>query len=619
MIDFRLTNVVLEDAPRSDDYPELYVRRSPAVTRKGTAVAVSGAGAVRLDFATYLNAFSNVKWRRYTVVDNVWLHLRARGSFTLEPCRIDKTGQDPKRTILDRIDFDEAEMSDIEYEFSADDATMLSFSLVCDGTVSIEEAWYYTKVDEARVRPVELAIATTTFKKEDYITRNLGLMRTGLLECEEPVAEHLTVHVMDNGSTLDVEALSSERIRIHPQGNVGGSGGFARGMIEAMEQEPRATHVLLMDDDVELLPEAVKRTYNLLSLVNDEYAEGIVSGAMMAIEKQNMFHEDTGFVQEWGAFAALKSETEVDSLAKVVKVECVEPHAHNRYAGWWYCCIPVAVIERQGLPLPLFIRADDVEYGLRSGGPFMTMNGICIWHMVFADKYRAFFERYQFNRNVLVAQATTGAAADVDFLDFVKANIQLDFKHFNYEGAELALDALDDFMKGPEWLMAQDPAELLAKYGPKNDKPLPIDEIDDEAVRKANFNPDVLYKTMRNSPLINSMRTLPTKVFDYGTQNGQKNIPQTLIKGGLAVICYDGWAYNATTIRGADAVLTVSRDGSEGVLRKKDVARFRELDKRYKETLKRFDAQRTRLYAEYAAAREKMTSIPFWKGYLGME
>lgn len=619
MIDFRLANVVLEDAPRSDDYPELYVRRSPAVTRKGTAVTVSGAGAVRLDFATYLNAFSNVKWRRYTVVDNVWLHLRARGSFTLEPCRIDKTGQDPKRTILDRIEFDEAEMSDIEYEFSADDATMLSFSLVCDGTVSIEEAWYYTKVDETLVHPVELAIATTTFKKEDYITRNLELMREGLLGCEEPVAEHLTVHVMDNGSTLDVEALSSERIRIHPQGNVGGSGGFTRGMIEAMEQEPRATHVLLMDDDVELLPEAVKRTYNLLSLVNDEYAEGIVSGAMMAIEKQDMFHEDTGFVQEWGAFAALKSETEVDSLAKVVKVECVEPHAHNRYAGWWYCCIPVTVIERQGLPLPLFIRADDVEYGLRSGGPFMTMNGICIWHMVFADKYRAFFERYQFNRNVLVAQATTGAAADVDFLDFVKANIQLDFKHFNYEGVELALDALNDFMKGPEWLMAQDPAELLAKHGAKNDKPLPIDQIDDEAVRKANFNPDVLYKTMRNSPLINSLRTIPTRAFDYGTQNGQKHIPQALVKGGLAIICYDGWAYNASSIRGADAVLTVSRDGSEGVLRKKDVARFRELDKRYKETLKRFDAQRTRLYAEYAAAREKMTSIPFWKGYLGME
>ena len=619
MIDFRLANVVLEDAPRSDDYPELYVRRSPAVTRKGSAVNVSGAGAVRLDFATYLNAFSNVKWRRYTVVDNVWLHLRARGSFTLEPCRIDKTGQDPKRTILDRIEFDEAEMSDIEYEFSADDATMLSFSLVCDGTVSIEEAWYYTKVDETLIHPVELAIATTTFKKEDYITRNLELMREGLLGCGEPVAEHLTVHVMDNGSTLDVEALSSERIRIHPQGNVGGSGGFTRGMIEAMEQEPRATHVLLMDDDVELLPEAVKRTYNLLSLVNDEYAEGIVSGAMMAIEKQNMFHEDTGFVQEWGAFAALKSETEVDSLAQVVKVECVEPHAHNRYAGWWYCCIPVAVIERQGLPLPLFIRADDVEYGLRSGGPFMTMNGICIWHMVFADKYRAFFERYQFNRNVLVAQATTGAAADVDFLDFVKANIQLDFKHFNYEGVELALDALNDFMKGPEWLMAQDPAELLAKHGAKNDKPLPIDQIDDEAVRKANFNPDVLYKTMRNSPLINSLRTIPTRAFDYGTQNGQKHIPQALVKGGLAIICYDGWAYNASSIRGADAVLTVSRDGSEGVLRKKDVARFRELDKRYKETLKRFDAQRTRLYAEYAAAREKMTSIPFWKGYLGME
>lgn len=40
-------------------------------------------------------------------------------------------------------------------------------------------------------------------------------------------------------------------------------------MIEAMEQAPRATHVLLMDDDVSISPESIIRTFNLLSIVND--------------------------------------------------------------------------------------------------------------------------------------------------------------------------------------------------------------------------------------------------------------------------------------------------------------------------------------------------------------
>ena len=391
------------------------------------------------------------------------------------------------------------------------------------------------------------------------------------------------------------------------------------GIICAMDQEPKATHVLLMDDDVQVLPEAIKRTFNVLSLVNDEYAEALVSGAMMAFERQDVFHEDTGYVQKWGAFTTYKGEYRVNTLKKVVEVECVEPHAHNRYAGWWYCCIPMSVIERVGLPLPLFIRGDDVEYGMRCGGPFITMNGICLWHQVFSNKYRAFFERYQFNRNVLIAQATCGMAPDIDFLDFLKANVQLDFKHFNYEGVELALDALDDYMRGPEWLMSVNPGDLLRKHSAKNDKLVPIDQIDDERVRNANFHPKVLNKMKKKAPMMRKFRSFVQKAYDYGTQNGQRLVPRIAQGNGLAVMSHDGWAYDPNEIRGAGAILFVSEDGREGVLRERDTARFRELDRRYQKTLKEFESRKDELRAAYAAARKQMTSVEFWRHYLKMD
>lgn len=50
-------------------------------------------------------------------------------------------------------------------------------------------------------------------------------------------------------------------IYYHRNKNVGGSGGFTRGMIESIRQKPKATHVLLMDDDVVVLSESIKRTY----------------------------------------------------------------------------------------------------------------------------------------------------------------------------------------------------------------------------------------------------------------------------------------------------------------------------------------------------------------------
>ena len=37
------------------------------------------------------------------------------------------------------------------------------------------------------------------------------------------------------------------------------------------------------------------------------------------------------------------------------------------YNGWWMCMIPRQVAEELGQPLPLFIKWDDADYGLRAG------------------------------------------------------------------------------------------------------------------------------------------------------------------------------------------------------------------------------------------------------------
>ncbi len=55
-------------------------------------------------------------------------------------------------------------------------------------------------------------------------------------------------------------------LKICPNKNAGGAAGFARGMLETM-REGHATHVLLMDDDVEVKPSALEKTYTLLSLL----------------------------------------------------------------------------------------------------------------------------------------------------------------------------------------------------------------------------------------------------------------------------------------------------------------------------------------------------------------
>ena len=53
-------------------------------------------------------------------------------------------------------------------------------------------------------------------------------------------------------------------------------------------------------------------------------------------------------------------------------------------------------------------------------------------------------------------------------------NFQLDLKTFNYDSAELSLMALEDYLKGPEFIMEDCGEEVLKKTTVKNEKPVAL-------------------------------------------------------------------------------------------------------------------------------------------------
>ena len=69
----------------------------------------------------------------------------------------------------------------------------------------------------------------------------------------------------------------------------------------------------------------------------------------------------------------------------------------------------MSVAEELGQPLPLFIKWDDCEYGLRAaehGYGTVTMPGTAIWHMAWSDKDDAIdWQAYFHLRNRLVVAA----------------------------------------------------------------------------------------------------------------------------------------------------------------------------------------------------------------------
>ena len=77
------------------------------------------------------------------------------------------------------------------------------------------------------------------------------------------------------------------------------------------------------------------------------------------------------------------------------------------FNGWFMCLIPRAVLEEIGLSLPLFIKWDDSEFGLRAkaaGYPTVTFPGAAVWHIPWTDKNDALdWQAYFHQRNRFVA------------------------------------------------------------------------------------------------------------------------------------------------------------------------------------------------------------------------
>ncbi len=631
----KLCNVLLEKSWQFFQAPAMYCAADGPMAPEADGVwRLDGPGT--FNFTTFFNALSVEKWQRYSRATTFFLHLEVAGA----PCAYVQTRAHRYSWHEERLEHTYREIEpgedwatlDIPLEIAPDDV-LVAFALETTGILRIRKSYYYTELDDAEIRPVELALCTTTFKNEKYITSNVALVKERIVAADEPISKHFHMHVVDNGRTLEPGELEGERVEVHPNPNAGGAGGFARGMLEAMDQTPRATHVLLMDDDVSISPESIIRTYSLLQIVNDEYAEAFLSGAMMNLDEPSLRYEDVGFVAERGKYFPVKDAARVDMLRGCVDTEAFLWHEPDEegfdvdrmtqsYAAWWYCAIPMSVIDREGLPLPVFVRTDDVEYSLRAHAKMMTMNGICVWHAPFYQRYSAAVERYQMTRNVLIGRFASGMAPLSDFEGDMKISFELELKKYNYTNAELILDALEDFLKGPSFIMEPGAAErsYLAALR-KAERLLPYEEVEKQARELGVELSEVpIDHITRDDPGRNDHRTMVDRVVDYVTVNGQRLVPEFYTdKGSVSVIGAAGWFYPVDRLRKKEYLIAIDPYTRKGTVRKIDRERFKVLMERFGRDMDELNANRETLRQEYEAARPIMTSPEFWRHYLGMD
>ena len=117
--------------------------------------------------------------------------------------------------------------------------------------------------------------------------------------------------------------------------------------------------------------------------------------------------------------------------------------------------MPLAALDKNELPLPLFIKADDIEYGMRLGKKLVFVNGISVWHHAFDEKPAPYLSYYVL-RNVFIVDAIIIKRFLALKLSFRMA-LLLGKRLFTAPWSiEFIYQAVDDFLKGPDFLLELD-------------------------------------------------------------------------------------------------------------------------------------------------------------------
>jgi hypothetical protein len=248
-------------------------------------------------------------------------------------------------------------------------------------------------------------------------------------------------------------------------------------MIEAVlrKEGKQHTHLILMDDDIQLDTNVLERTQAFLQLIKSEYQDAFLGGAMLELEKRYQQFEN-------GASFTGINLTSYNHGWDLRRPECLAANEEENpinYTGWWYCCIPTQVIQEDNLPLPQFIHYDDIEYGVRNAEPgVILVNGICVWHPYGNNKQPVSMNYYDL-RNVMIAMAgskhpCTKWQAAIRFI----GTVVTETIRYRYRSAELFFRGIEDYYKGPEYFMALDPVEnhqMLMSLNDCYEEPIDID------------------------------------------------------------------------------------------------------------------------------------------------
>jgi len=433
--------------------PHMYAHAHGNVAHDRTLGAFWIAQDAVAKFDTYFNSLSIAKWHKACDMQGLWLGLAGLGRVEVTVLH---TVSDFYHEVLAvnvlSLALDSEVWLDLSHYNDSPAMGLITFEVrAIAPDVRLTRARYVTQGQPPATK--RLAVVITTFRREAQVKATAH--RLGQFFDRSDFGPQMTCLIIDNGDSAQIDP--HPQIRRLANANLGGAGGFTRGLLQA--QAEGFSHVLFMDDDATIPMEALHRSFAFLSLAKEERAA--VAGALITTTQRAVMAENGAVfdrrchpqfsgidLRNFGALFYLEHKS---ALVRPPKL----------YGGWWFFAFPVAAVRHY--PFPFFVRGDDVNFSLANDFAITTLNGVAAFGESFVDKETPLTWyldlRSHMVHHLALKQMAIGRLGLIGIaLAFVRRNIV----RFQYETIEAILMAWCDVLKGPDFF-AHEPDAATAR------------------------------------------------------------------------------------------------------------------------------------------------------------
>lgn len=554
-----------------------------------------------VSLCTFFNAFPASYWQHWTDVKTVKFNAKVKGQGSL--LLIKSTGRGLTYPIKE-FSLKSNNETEISYEIpmqgvsdggyfwfeaKASDSTSLNIS---NATWSVPKENKQNKGNKgnnkssANKQSCEnkqnstFSIAITTFNRPSYCHNQLKAIASN-----KALRERLdTIYCTDQGTDLvknqpDFEKTREElkdQLTYIQQANLGGSGGFSRGMFETLKAG-KSSYTMLLDDDAISETECILRA---LQFADYTLKPAIIGGGMLHLDNRTVLYtQGERFTRDnvW-----MKSSHNLDynhDFAAITLQDCPERHQRidTDYNGWWMSLIPTEIMKEIGLSLPVFIKFDDTEYSIRAlehGYHTICLPGVAVWHQAWHDKDPSrTWEEYFFQRNRWICGLLHCTRPSLRFaIEMLRSDLACGMK-LVYSAMHLHHMGLQDILMGPQYIIETMPTKLneVRKARQNFTDTQPISDVN---LRNNVLREHVTPFTAHNAK---ALRKLQIKAIKQALFSNEKRSKEKQSKDFIPEVAIPAQDVSWPSFIGVNNAIVTSPDGNTVNLFQRDSKLFRKM------------------------------------------